>query len=54
MRKIIMIIVLSFLLVGCKQKKPKEIYYELTLPNEITSNQIDNTKVKANELVVLT
>jgi predicted AlkP superfamily pyrophosphatase or phosphodiesterase len=49
-----MIIVLSFLLVGCKQKKPKEIYYELTLPNEITSNQIDNTKVKANELVVLT
>lgn len=55
MRKIIMIMVLSFLLVGCKQKQvSEEIYYELTLPNEITSNQIDNKKIKANELVVLT
>ncbi len=50
-----MIIALSFLLVGCKQKQAYEDkYYELTLPNEITSNQIDNKKIKANELVVLT
>ncbi len=55
MKKIITVIVLSFLLVGCKQKQVNDdIYYELTLPNEITSNQIDNKKIKANELVVLT
>ncbi|MGI6359581.1 MAG: hypothetical protein ACOX02_00875 [Acholeplasmatales bacterium] len=47
MKKIITIVILSIFLVGCgNQENKEEKYYELTLPKEIVSNQIDNEKLK--------
>lgn len=54
MKRLFFILLLSIALVGCeKQPIKEEIFYELTLPSEVTSNQEDNSKIKANELVVL-